>query len=330
MEKNDSPNAPPQKSPSEVLLLGPTLGVDLGSNHIRIGTVATDGKLTSFVREPYTEQAKADPRRLSDHLLAVLQQVLREHAGIRAIGVAFPGIIDQPRQAVVQLSQLPALGQIDFHKELSQAFGLPVHFESNANAAACCERVFGAAQGVDNLLYLHIGANVSVGLLLNGVLHRGASGLAGALGQVRIYSEHVGESIPLETMASAESIVRRTQERLHRDKTSSLSRLGAMGGFTYDDIIEAAHGGDDLAKIMLERTGLYIGIALADVVSLLNLSLITVGGAPAGRNFLVPAIAEEVERRVSPMAFADCRILAAEIGAEAGVIGAALLAGSRQ
>ena len=154
----------------------------------------------------------------------------------------------------------------------------------------------------------------------------GKSGLAGDIGETNIYIEHLGELVRLNTMVSAESIVRRTRERLKRDRTSSLSRLGAMGGFTYDDIIEQAHRGDDLAKLMLNRTGTFLSLALADIISLLNLEMIAVGGAPAGRQLLVAAIEKEARNRASVQAFNDCRIVAAEIGAEAGVIGAALLA----
>jgi glucokinase len=323
MSNDDSNPFSPNESSSGSTLLG----VDLGSNHIRLGTVAPDGKLQVFQREPYTDLSRSDSRALADHLLAVTRQMLDEHPGIQAIGVAFPGLVHQRGRRVVELAALPGLSKIDLYQEFTAAFERPVHFENNANAAAYAEHAFGVAAGEIDFLYLHIGANVSVGLFLNGKLQRGASGLAGALGNMKIYAEHIGESVPLETMASAENIVRRTQQRLKRDSTSSLSRLGVMGGFSYDDIIAAATGGDDLAKIMLQRTGMFLAIALSDVISLLNLSLIAVAGAPAGRNFLTPAIATEVRRRVSEDAFQDCKIVAAEIGAEAGVIGAALLAG---
>lgn len=316
-------------SPNESVSGPALLGVDLGSNQIRLGAVAKDGTLQVLQREPYSDQSRNDSRALADHLLSVTRQMIHEQPGIEAIGVAFPGMVHQKDHRVVELAALPSLSKIDLYKEFKEAFDRPVHFENNANAAAFAEQAFGVGAGENDYLYLHIGANVSVGLFLNGKLQRGASGLAGALGNMKIYAEHIGESVPLDSMVSAENIVRRTQQRLKRDSTSSLSRLGVMGGFSYDDIIAAAAGGDDLAKIMLQRTGMFIAIALSDVISLLNLSLIAVAGAPAGRNFLVPAISTEVKRRVSEEAYRDCKIVAAEIGAEAGVIGAALLAGER-
>jgi glucokinase len=305
------------------------LGIDLGGNHIRIGMVEGGGRLMAFRREPYSDQASQNSNALADQILMVSKQMVEEHKStfpVSAIGVAFPSPVNQDTQRVLPMPHLPSLAEIDLHREFSQLFGVPVYFDNNANAAAYAEMTAGVAQGVDDWLYLHIGANVSAGLVLGGKLQRGRSGLAGSIGQVRIDPERNGDSVQLETMVSAQNIVRRTRDRLQRDKTSSLSRLGAMGGFTYDDIIAAAHEGDDLAKMMLQRTGIFIAMAIADVTSLLNLSMIAVGGAPAGRRFLVHAIAQETQQRVSEEAFYDCRIVSAELGGEAGVIGAALLA----
>jgi glucokinase len=302
--------------------------VDLGSNHIRIGTVDQGGKVLAFRREPYP-QATDNSRALADQILLVARQMVEELSStttIEAIGVAFPGLVNHLTKRVLSLPHLPSLAEIDLHDEFSRAFGVPVYFNNNANAAAFAETTIGIAQGLHDWLFLHIGANVSAGLVLGGQLQRGKSGLSGAIGGMRIDPERVGDSIRLETMVSAENIVRRTRDRLNRDKTSSLSRLGAMGGFSYDDIIAAAHGGDDLAKMMLQRTGSFIAMAIADVITLLNLEMIVVGGAPAGRQFLVPAIVAEARQRASEEAFRDCQIVAAELGAEAGVIGAALLA----
>src|SRR5262245_5997282 len=325
MPQEYTPTAAPEKSAS--------IGVDLGGSHIRIGTVDHSGSVLNFRREPYSEVAKEDSWALAGQILSTVRNMLDEHGSdlpVKALGVAFPGPVNQITNRVLSLSHLPGLAHSDLYEELSRAFGMPVHFDNNANAAACAEMTLGIARGVDHWLFLHIGANVSAGLVLGGKLQRGKSGIAGEIGLMRIDPERVGNSVELESMVSAANIVRRTRDRLNRDKTSSLSRLGAMGGFTYDDIISAAHGGDDLAKMMMQRTGLFIGLTLADLISLLNLEMIVVGGSPAGRAFLVPAIAESTRQRASEMALNDCRIVAAELGAEAGVIGAALLASGRK
>jgi glucokinase len=315
----------PAKQPDRLL------GVDLGSHHIRIGVVERSGQLLHFRREPFTSEydnAERGPA-LAHHLITLIQQTLQAHPEVAAVGLAFPGLIEQPSQRIVKLSHAVGLMSLDLdlHAELQRALNLPVHFDNNANAAAFAEMQSGVARGLRDWLYLHIGANVSAGLILGGQLQRGKSGWAGALGEMAIDPERNGEYVQLESMVSAENIVRRTRRRLQRDSTSSLSRLGAMGGFTYDDIIAAADTGDDLAKLMLQRTGKFIGMVIAEVINLLNPSLVAIGGAPAGRPFLVQAITEEASQRASSLIFNDCQIVAAELGAEAGVIGAALLAG---
>lgn len=321
-----SPQNPPREAPATQP--GTLLGIDLGSNHIRIGVVERAGQLLHFRREPFTSEydnAASGPA-LANHLITLIQQTLRAHPDVAAIGLALPGLIQQPSQRIVKLSHAAGLMSLDLHAELQQALKLPVHFENNANAAAFAEMQAGAAQGLRDWLFLHIGANVSAGLILGGQLQRGKSGWAGALGEMAIDPERNGEYVQLESVVSAENIVRRTRRRLQRDSTSSLSRLGAMGGFTYDDILAAADAGDDLAKLMLQRTGKFIGAVIAEVINLLNLSMIAIGGAPAGRSFLAQAIAAEASQRASSFLFDDCQIVAAELGAEAGVIGAALLA----
>ena len=305
------------------------LGVDLGTNHIRLGTIDRSGKVLAFRREHYPEGSLADAHSLASQLVSAVSQMIEEQtatAPVAAVGVGIPGLVLQPSQRAASVPHLPDLSKLDLQNELAGKFGVPVYFDNNANAAAFAEMNCGIARGVNDFLYLHIGSNVSAGIVLGGKLQRGKSGLAGDIGQMNIYAEHLGGFVRLESMVSAENIVRRTRDRLQRDRTSSLSRLGAMGGFSYDDIIEQAHRGDDLAKLMLQRTGAFIALALADIISLLNLEMIAVGGAPAGRPLLVSAIEEESRQRSSAAAFADCRIVAAEIGAEATVIGAALLA----
>lgn len=320
----------PTTSAGQTTATGLRIGVDLGSHHIRLGLLTADGQLHHFHRENYAVagDVPGNGPALAQQLRTLLQQTLANNPGVSAIGIAFPGLIQQPAQRILKLEHAPGLVGSGLHTELQTALQLPVHFENSATAAAFAEMNTGVARGVKDWLYLHIGANVSAGLVLGGHLQRGKSGLAGAIGEMAIDPEHTGEFVSLESMVSAENITRRTRRRLERDSTSSLSRLRIMGGFTYDDIIAAADTGDDLARLMLQRTGKFIGMAVAEVINLLDLSLVAIGGAPAARRFLVPAIAKETEQRASELIYANCQIVAAELGAEASVIGAALLAGT--
>lgn len=313
---------------------GPVLiGVDLSSRHIRVGTVDPGGKLINFRREPHNV-ASDNPdsgRILADRLLdAVRQTVAQQEALVAGIGVGFPGLVNHVTGRIVRLPNAPALAGIDLLREFKDLFGVPIAFENNTNAATVAEMKLGVARGVSDWMYLRIGYGVGAGLVLDGKLRRGKSGYAGEIGHLNIDPEGIecacGSTGCLETIASAPNIVRRTKARLRRDSTSSLSRLFERGEFSYDDILTAAHSGDDLAKMMIQRTGHFVGMAVADMINVLNLSLVVVGGTVAARPLLVPAITEEARRRAFDVAMADCEIVAAQLGEEAGVIGAALLA----
>jgi glucokinase len=314
------------------------LGLDLGSHVIRYGLVDESDHVRGFRREPYGpfgpfgEEASRRGRALVDQIRRVTARVLEEQNGtgvaegkpgpaIAAIGVALPGLIHAPTRRIHGLAHLPEIEGIDLQAELEQESGLPVRIENNAYAAAGAEMHHGVARGVRDFLYLHLGANVSAGLVLEGRLQHGRSGLAGAIGRMNIYVEHLAASVQLEELVSARNIVRRTQLRLQRDKTSALSRFADGTGFTYDDIIDCAHNGDDLSRLMIDRTGTFIAIAIADVISLLNLSMVAIGGAVAARQFLVEAISREVRQRTPEFILDHCQIVAATLGVEATVLG---------
>jgi predicted NBD/HSP70 family sugar kinase len=308
------------------------IGLDLGKQHLRIGLLNAAGALQHFQRFDYSfdrEDAPHNGRVVLDQMLAATKQFIAEQSHRetpRAIGIALPGLIHHQTQRIIKLPYVPALAELDVRGEFAKTFNAEVKLVNNAQAATHAEMQRGRAQGESDWLYLHLGANVSAGLVLGGKLQYGKSGLAGALGEMMIDPERTGDFVTLESMVSAENTVRRTQKRLQRDSTSSLSRLGLQRQFNYNDIVEAAEAGDDLARLMLQRTGKFIGLAIAESINLLNLSLIVVGGAPSARPYLVSAIADEARLHTHPALYDDCRIIAAELGAEATVIGAALLA----
>ncbi len=313
-----------------------TLGLDLGKQHIRIGLLDTSSTLQHFQRFDYQfdpEDTTRNGQHVLDQMLAATKEFIAAKSSglsLRAIGLALPGLIHQEThhetQRIIKLPYIPALAELDLREAFAQAFNAEVKLVNNAQAATHAEMLRGRAQGVSDWLYVHLGANVSAGLVLSGRLQYGKSGLAGALGEMMIDPERTGDFVTLESMVSAENTVRRTQKRLQRDSTSSLTQLSSQRQFTFNDIVEAAETGDELARLMLQRTGKFIGLAIGEIINLLNLSLVIVGGAPSARPYLVSAIADEARLHTHPALYDDCCIVAGELGAEATVIGAGLLA----
>jgi predicted NBD/HSP70 family sugar kinase len=129
----------------------------------------------------------------------------------------------------------------------------------------------------------------------------------------------------LEEVASSDNIVRRTRDRFHQDNTSSLNKLDEQA-IRIDDILTAAAAEDDFARLMLERTGNYIGTAVASVINLLNIETIVIGGPTmAAGNVLLNAIIRSARELSFAPSFESTLILASELGERAAAIGAALL-----
>jgi glucokinase len=314
------------------------IGVDLGGTTINAGLISDTG---AVVQEWQLDAESEDPAHLLRQLLAVVRMAQSSPAAegrVAGIGVGLPGLVNSETQRVVVLPNHPDLSAVDVYGELRGVTDLPVFLDNDANAAAYGELMCGAGGGARHLLYVGIGEGIGSGLVLNGKLWRGAVGYAGELGHMTIQPEDgiecaCGNVGCVETLCSAPNIARRARERLYRDRTSSLSRLIIPRDreFTTDDIVNAALSGDELSQVIFDRTGMFLGIALAGAINLINVEVVVIGGSVmrAGDLLLKP-IAEHTRRRAFPPAFDSCRIVAAQLGDKATVIGAALLARDEQ
>jgi glucokinase len=302
------------------------VGVELCAGSARAALVTGDGRVVAS-REGAL--AGLDLGAQVARLVAELRDA--SPARVAAVGVGVPGLVNPQTGRVVISSDLPSAVREDLRESLGQATGLPVLLDNDANAGAFGEYASGAGRGSRNMFYVTIGTGIGGALVLDGRLWRGASGFAGEFGHITIDPEGIdcacGNVGCLETVASAPNIVRRTHERLMRDSTSSLSRLGLNKNFTAADIAHEAKNGDDFAAMMMARTGRYIGTAIAAVINLLNTERVVLGGGvmDAGELILNPII-EEARRRSFQPNFESTQIVAATLGADAVPIGAALLA----
>ncbi|HKG13256.1 MAG TPA: ROK family protein [Pyrinomonadaceae bacterium] len=302
------------------------VGVELCAATARAALVAGDGRVVA------RRESAFEPSDIAAQL-ARLVSTLRDDSGARVagVGVGVPGLVNPQTGRVVISSDLPSVVREDLRSALSDSAGLPVTLDNDANAGALSEYTVGAGRGSRNMFYVTIGTGIGGALVLDGRLWRGASGFAGEFGHITIDPEGVectcGNVGCLETVASAPNIVRRTHERLMRDSTSSLSRLGLNKNFTAADIAHEAKNGDDFAALMMARTGRYIGTAIAAVINLLNTERIVLGGGvmDAGDLILEPVISEARRRSFQPN-FESTEIVAATLGPDAVPIGAALLA----
>jgi glucokinase len=306
------------------------IGVDVSGKALRATLVASDGRVIE------RREAALERQQVATQVARIIAELRgASRSSVASLGVGVAGLVNPKTGRVVVSNDLPSLSRGDLRAELSQATGLEVLLENDANAAAYGEFIAGAGAGSRNLFYVTIGTGIGGALILDGKLWRGDSGFAGEFGHITIDPEGVqcvcGNTGCLETVASGPNIVRRTRERLMRDSTSSLSRLGLKRDFTAADVAQAANDGDDFALLMLERTGRYIGTAIAAVINLLNIERIVLGGVimEAGSLILDPIIREARKRSFQPC-FESTQIVAATLARDAVPTGAAMLARDAQ
>jgi len=276
-------------------------------------------------------EATISPKTMVQEVATIARELGSQGGDVSALGFGIPGLVNRQTDVVIVSPDLPTGIRENLHKELTEATGLRVELENDANAAAYGEFKVGAGLGSHNIFYMMIGNGIGGAIILDGKLWTGTSGFAGEVGHITIDTEGIqcvcGNTGCLETVASAPSIVRRARERLHRDSTSSLSRLGLNKDFTADDVAHEAKEGDDFALMMIERTGKYIGTGVASVINLLNIEKIILGGGvmDAGSLILNPII-QEARRRAFQPCFEATQIVAGTLGRDAITVGAAMLA----
>ena len=296
---------------------GNVVGIEASAASYRAVTLDGAGEIVG------TDSISIAPAESAFPQLTLFITSLREKYGdFDRVGIAVPGLIRRESGRVAYSAHIPEHSDIDLADEILKATGVRAVIENDANAAAYGELKLGAGRGSSNLFYATLGLGVGGALILDNKIWRGISGFAGEFGYVAINSD----GMRLEDVASAANIVRRTRTRFNRDSTSSLNRLDEEQ-ISIHKIVEAAERGDDFASLMLERTGNYVGTAIATVINLLNIEKIVIGGEimHAGHLVLDAVVRRARELSFGP-SFENAEIVEGELGENAAAAGVALIA----
>jgi glucokinase len=304
--------------------VGYVLGFDVGGTAVKAGCVDESGRIVRTVEAPVARGSAVDLIGQLESTVADLEASLQARA--TAIGVGLPGIVDQSDHRVRVAPALPQLNGYPVSEELGRRVGRPVAIENDANAAALAECWVGAGRGAQDVLLITLGTGIGGGLVLGGRLWAGKSGFAGEVGHIQADAQGItcacGSRGCVETLAGSRGWVRRANELL-------ATRASALKGRELEPrtIVEAARQGDAVALEVVEGAAAALGVGLAAALDLLNLERIVVGGGVAAAGeFLLSRIAEQTRRRTFPHVFADCSFRLAELGNDAGVVGAARVA----
>jgi glucokinase len=304
---------------------------DLGGTHLRAATVDESGRI-HFRLKRNTPRAETPDEIVRALVLAVRE--CEKHCaatcdGIRAISVVVPGSINADAGVVVKAPNLPCLDGFNLTAALTEELKRPAILENDANAAANGEMWQGAGRERRTMVCVTLGTGVGGGIILDGKLWRGVNDSAAEIGHMCVdpfggVACQCGSRGCLEVYASATAIVRMTREARPRYPESVLP---ASENLTSETIYRAGIKGDELALEVFRRMGVYLGIGLANLINILNPEMIVIGGGVAnGWNLFAKHMNHEVAERAFPLPAAEVRIVPAECGDDAGLLGAARIA----
>ncbi len=301
---------------------------DLGGTHLRTATVDSCGRI-HFRHKQLTPQAEnADEIVRALVLAAEACEKQDSSTNIRAISVVVPGTVNVEEGVVVKAPNVPCLSGFQLTAALSAALNKPAILENDANAAAVGEMWQGAGRGINSMVCVTLGTGIGGGIILDGKLWRGVDGSAAEIGHMCVdpfggVACGCGSRGCLEVFASATAIVRMTREAYPRYPKSSLQRSENL---TAQQIYLAGMDGDDLALEVFRRMGVYLGIGLANLINILNPEMIVIGGGVVdGWELFARHMLHEVAERAFPLPAARVKIVPAECGDDAGLLGAARL-----
>lgn len=292
------------------------VGVEVSSSMLKAVCLDKNGLITDSAQ--ILLKGKQD---ISSQLIDFINELKNKFGKFEKVGVALPGLLNVSTHRIALSKHIPEHADIDLAEQILSGTGVEAVLENDANAGAYGEYVLGAGKGSRDVLYVMLGAGVGGAFIFDGKLWRGAAGFAGELGYIMVSSG----GITLEDVASANGIINRVNTRVHQDKTSSLAKIREED-IKIADIVEAANNGDGFSWMMLERTGSYVGVALATVINLLNIGKIVVGGKVMGAgDAVLSGIRHSAGERSFKPSFETTEIVAGALGEHANAIGAALL-----
>jgi glucokinase len=306
-----------------------TIGVDLGGTKMLLGVLDPESKVLWESREASTGQSEDG---LLDLLVRELGEAQEARPGAAAVGLGIPATIDRERGVAVSAVNLP-IKDLAIRDVVSERTGLPVFVDNDANVAAFAEHLLGAARGATNVVMLTIGTGIGGGLIIDGEVYRGSTGAGAELGHtvIALDGPRCQGNCPghgcVETLASGTALGREGREAAEWNPDCALAKMAAEGReIDGKAVTEAALAGDTTAIGAVERVGRRLGVAFASFANIFEPDMIVVGGGvmAAGDLLLEPARRELRERALPPMN--ETPVVEAELGPDAGMIGAAAMA----
>jgi glucokinase len=303
------------------------IGLDIGGTKIAGAVVDERGAVVAEHVEPTPEESSGEA--VTEVLLTMIER-FRAHHDVVAIGIGAAGIVEWPAGMMLWAPN-NAYRDWPVREQLEKATTLPVVVDNDANVAALAEARLG--EPYPNMVLITVGTGIGGGLVLDGQIYRGPTGLGAELGHIILNPDGprcgCGNHGCFEAYASGTALTRMARDAADDDPDGLIARLGAEDGeVTGHTVVKAVQHGDETAKAVFARLGRWLGVGIASLANIFEVDAVVVGGGlvETGELLLAPARAAAREYAYAPTARGIPPVLPATFGADAGTIGAALLA----
>ena len=306
--------------------------VDLGASSIDIEV--TNGRLEPVAAYRESADIRSGPRAILHRVNELLAKAQTDGAFDRldAVGIGVPGPVSFRDGVPVSPPIMPGWDRYPVRELLAREHGCPAVVDNDVNIMAIGERHGGVAHSVDDFLFVKIGTGIGCGIHLGGGVYRGVDGCAGDIGHIQVDANgpmcSCGNAGCLEALFSGAALARDAGAAARSGESPALAeRLLANGELGARDVADGAAEGDVTCIRLIRDGGRRVGATLATLVSFANPSMIVIGGGLAQLgHILLAEIRSVVYRRSLPLATGNLPVVLSELGARAGVSGAAVLA----
>jgi len=310
------------------------IGIDIGGTKVAGGVVDEDGQVLVRARRDTPHRSKR-PRVVEDTIVDVVEELRAQRPDVTAVGIGAAGFVAADRATVVFAPHLSWRHE-PLRDALSKRIDAPILVENDANAACWAEWRFGAAQGESDVVMVNLGTGIGGAILMHGQLIRGRYGIAGEFGHMQVVPEgqrcECGNRGCWEQYASGNALVREARAMILANSPVATDLAARVDGradeLTGPIVTEAARDGDATATELLAEIGYWLGIGIANLAAAFDPGTFVIGGgvSAAGELLLGPA-RENFRRRLTGRGYRpEAQVVAARLGNEAGLIGAADLA----
>jgi len=300
-----------------------SMGVDIGASHITCMIVDLKGRLVARLSEPFDviHHARATMNRVCEMIGQTLEAAHLDLSKIAGLGVSIPAPLDGEKQDRLLAFYMPDWEGMVVLDELRPHLTIPMFLENDANAGSLAEKWWGVGQQHHSLAFIKLGVGVGAGLIINDEIYRGFAGSAGEIGHTTIESKgrlcRCGNRGCMESYVGIPGILKDVQSKRATSDT---------GPLTIESVIAAAKNGEPVSAEVIQTAGRYLGIAIANLLNLVNPEIVILNGTimDAGDLLMREVVASMLERTL-PLRAEFTPIVASCLGRDAIAMGAATL-----